>query len=681
MIRRQQRSRLASAITGATVTALLFAWLPAPWAQAAAGDRIDLRVLLVTNGDPNVEAIHSELATEGVPTTVVDLNNAARQTITPDFLSDTVATGPRAKYESVVLPNDAGGASTAILSAGELSALTAYEARFGIRQVDAYNWPSSSVGLNSPTFSGPLDGQSATVTAAGLLSPFQYLKGTFSVDDYDPAIAETWGYLATPLVGAAFTPLVSVNGSPVVGSYADAATGREQLVITSSFNSNQTWFRLMAHGFVTWMTKGVHLGYDRNYFAVNIDDVLLPDSRWSTSGNCTPGDNCPAGVASTTDIRMTANDVTNLLAWQRSNNFTLNLAFNAEGSVDAIANGGSDPLTTAALKKNAGSDPLTTALLKNRNQFVWLNHTYSHQFLGCLQDFSVIPWRCQTDAAGNTLYMSAANISSEISQNIAWAKLNKVHLTTSDLVTGEHSSLAFLPQQPNDNPNLASALAANGITSIASDASREPDQRIVGPAETVPRHPMNIFYNVATAAEEVSEYNWIYNSTADGGSGLCQSPGNTCIAPLSSTTGFTSYIVPLETRIALGHVLANDPRPHFMHQSNLTEDRIGYPVLAGVLTQYRSLFATNTGLLNLELGQQGTVLDQASAWKTTSNAGVISAYTLGGTLYVTSSTTGMSLVPVTVPQNVAFGTSYAGERSDYVAVSASSPLTLLSVSP
>ena len=662
MFRRQQQSRLARAITGATVTAFMFAWLPAPWAQAASGDRIDLRVLLVSNGDPNVEAIRSELATEGVPTTVVDLNNAARQTITPDFLSDTVATGPRAKYESVVLPNDAG----ASLSTDEVTALTAYEARFGIRQVDAYNYPQPSVGLNYPSYSGSLDGQAATVTAAGLQSPFPYLKGTFSVDDYAPAVAETWGYLATPL-GAAFTPLVTVNGSPVVGSYTDPATGREQLVITSSFNSSQTWFRLMAHGFVTWMTKGVHLGYDRNYFAVNIDDVLLSDSRWSTSGNCTPGDNCAAGVASTTDIRMTASDVTNLLAWQRSNNFTLNLAFNAEGSVDAIA--------------NAGSDPLTTALLNNRKQFVWLNHTYSHQFLGCLQDLSVIPWRCQTDGGGNTLYMSAANISSEISQNIAWAKLNKVQLSKSDLVTGEHSGLAVLPQQPSDNPNFASALSKNGIVSVASDASREPDQRIVGPAETVPRYPMNIFYNVATPAEEVDEYNWIYNSTGDGGSGLCENnPSSTCIAPLS-VSDFSSYIVPLETRIALGHVLANDPRPHFMHQSNLAEGRIGYPVLTGVLTQYRSLFATNAGLLNLELGQQGTVLDQASAWKTTSNAGVISAYTLGGTLYVTSSTTGKKLVPVTVPQNVAFGTSYAGERSAYVGVSASMPLTLLSVSP
>ena len=658
MFGRLQRSTLARTVVGATMTALLFALLPAPWAQAAAGDRIDLRVLVVTNGDGNVEAIRSELATEGVPTTVVDLNDAARPSITSDFLSDTVATGPRAKYQSVVLPNDAGGG----LSSGEVTALTDYEARFGIRQIDAYNYPQPSVGLNYPTAAGSLDGLATTVTAAGLQSPFQYLKGTFSVDNYDPNIGETYGYLAAP-ASAGFTPLVTVNGSPIVGSYTDSSSGREQLVITAAFNSSQTWFRLMAHGFVTWMTKGVHLGHDRNYFAVNVDDVLLPDSRWSTSGNCTPGDDCAAGVPSTSDIRMTANDANFLLTWQKNRNFTLSLAFNAAGSVDEIA--------------SAGSDPLTAALLQNKGQFSWLNHTYSHPFLGCLQDLTVIPWKCQTDTNGNILYMSKAAISAEIGNNVAWAKLNRVPISKSDLVTGEHSGLAVRPQQPNDNPNLAAALSANGIMSIASDASREPYQRIVGPAQTVPRHPMNIFYNVASEAEEVDEYNWIYTSLADGGSGLCENnPASTCIKPLS-TSDFSSYIVPLETRIALGHVLANDPRPHYMHQSNLAERRIGYPVLDGVLSQYRSLFATNAGLLNLELGQQATVLSRAAAWKATSNTGVISAYTLNGNVYVTSSVSGNRLVPVTLPQNVLFGTAYAGERSGYVSISSGTGLSLL----
>lgn len=646
MSRRPTPARLTRIVTVAAATACVFTGLPAVSSQAAS-DRVDLRVLLVSNGGSNVEAIRAELVAEGVPTTVVDLADSARAIITPSFLSDSVSTGDRARYQSVVLPNDSGGG----LGGDELAALAAYETRFGIRQVDAYTYPTASVGLGAPSYAGPLDGKDATVTVAGRQSPFPYLRDTFSVDDNAPGTDETYGYLAAP-VSAAFTPLVTIGGSPVVGAYADS--GREQLVITGAFNANQTWFRLMAHGVVTWMTKGVHLGYDRNYFAVQVDDVLLPDARWSTTGNCTPGDDCAAGVAATPDIRMGPDDVAYLANWQREHGFPVDLAYNAAGSVDAIASG--------------GSDPLTAALLASKGRFRWLNHTYSHQFLGCRQDFSVIPWRCQTDSAGNTLYLPQAEISAEISQNVAWARQNRVSVQSSDLVTGEHSGLAVAPQQSVDNPNLAGALSANGITGLASDASRESSQRPVGPAQTVPRHPMNVFYNVATPAEEVDEYNWIYNSVADGGSGLCQRPGSTCIAPLPTSTGFADSIVPLETRIAMGHVLGNDPRPHYVHQSNFTEGRIAYPVLEGVLSSYHRWFADNAGLLNLRLGQQRTVLQRAAAWSSANASGVVSAYTLGGRLYVSSAQKDKILVPVTVPPSVSFGTAYAGERSDYTSI-------------
>jgi hypothetical protein len=38
------------------------------------------------------------------------------------------------------------------------------------------------------------------------------------------------------------------------------------------------------------MTRGIHLGFDRNYFSAHIDDVFLADLRWSKDGDCTPGD-------------------------------------------------------------------------------------------------------------------------------------------------------------------------------------------------------------------------------------------------------------------------------------------------------------------------------------------------------------------------------------------------------
>ena len=98
-------------------------------------------------------------------------------------------------------------------------------------------------------------------------------------------------------------------------------------------------------------------------------------------------------------------------------------------------------------------------------------------------------------------------------------------MSTTELAPGEYSGLRILPQQPVDNPNLVQAINDNGIKWVAIDACREPAMRPIGNALGVPRHPIDVFYNVATKADETSEYNWIYDSAADGGSGLCTTNG------------------------------------------------------------------------------------------------------------------------------------------------------------
>jgi hypothetical protein len=360
---------------------------------------------------------------------------------------------------------------------------------------------------------------------------------------------------------------------------------------------------------------------------------------------------------------MTPADVDRLVAWQNTQGMKLDLAFNGAGSVEAIdAN---------------GTDPLTTKLVQNRNQFRWINHTYSHAFLGCVQDFSVVPWRCAVDpATGQTSWVPQATIQSEISDNVSFARTNGISLDSKELVTGEHSGLRSLPQMPGDNPNLAPALSRTGVRVLAADASRESSSRTVGPAVTLPRYPMNIFYNAATAAEEVDEYNWIYTPQAEGGSGICEANAatTTCIHPLPLNTGFTSYIVPLEARIALGHILTGDPRPHYAHQSNLTEDRILYPVLDQVLSRYRSLFAANTPLRNPRMSESSAELSMEQAWRAGADRS-IEAYVLDGVVTITNRGNASQNVPVTVPAGTRtqsllgllggslYGEAYAGGQS------------------
>ncbi|MFI0367925.1 hypothetical protein ACH35V_08595 [Actinomadura sp. 1N219] len=631
-----------------------------PLSASAAGPRIDLQVLVVTNGSASVTAVTQQLKAEGVPYKTVDLRAAGRPVIDEAFLSDTVDGTPRAKFQGVVLPNAAPFENDA-----EMAALAAYEKRFGIRQLDAHVRPSAAVGLNAPAYTGPMDGVTAQVTEAARADALRYLGGPVRFDDVEPGVGETTGFVATPLpddpdAGKSFKPFVTANVKGTAGAVAGVYThdGRSEMVLTFTSESEQWHFQTLGRGLVTWLTKGVHLGYDRNYFGVHVDDVFMPDARWSTEHNCTPTEDCEDGVE-TEDIRMEAGDVSFATQWQTQHGFVLDMAYNGAGSDEA------------ALKN--GVDPLTVAFVAVRDKFRWLNHTYSHPFLGCVQDNSTSPWQCRRNQSGQIVYVSAADIEREVSKNVQWASGRGIPVDASELVTGEHSGLRVTPQQPDDNPNLAPVLAKTGVKWTASDASREKAQRVIGSVRTVPRHPLNIFYNVGTAEEEVDQYNWIHTRRSDGGSGICEEDSS-CIEPLDPDSGYESYIVPVETRTALTHVLANDPRPHYAHQSNLAEGRILYPVLERVLSQYWSSFAANTPIINAPMSALGDELRRQDAWRAAVGAGAmdrgdVTAYVQDGTVTV-KAPAGLE-APVTAPEGTQdaggapFGQAYAGERSAY----------------
>ena len=646
--------------------------LPAGAAHADTAPRVDLRVLVVTDGGPSTDAITAELAAAGTPYTRIDLTRSGRTVIDAGFLADTVDGRPRARFQAVVLPSD----NPFPAGSAEMAALTAYEQEYDIPQVDAYTYARPEAGLQYPIhggYSGSIDGKRAEVTAAGKAGPFGYLDGAVPFEDNDPAIGESYAYLSKPVAGADFTPYVeaAIPGQPakgtLVGEYRH--DGRRELVVTFVYNRYQQQFRLLARGIVEWMTGGVHLGASRNYFSVHVDDVFAADDRWNSRLNCTPGDvDCTDPSATPDPIRMTAADVDHAVAWQNDKDFTLDFAYNGAGSVDHR-------------EDNNGADPLADRLIARRGEFRWINHTYSHPFLGCVQDTTVVPWKCATDADGSTRWMSRDDISDEIATNRVWGERAGLPLVNDELVTGEHSGMKVLPQQPEDNPNLALALDDNDIAWLGSDNSREPDQRQVGPATTVPRYPMNVFYNAGRAAEQVDEYNWIYTSRAQGGSGICEdNPATTtCLsAPLDAGTGYADHIVPLETRIALGHVLANDPKPHFIHQSNLAEDRIAYPVLDGVLDGYEALFTEDTPVVNPRMRDIGTELRRRSDWQAALRSGEVTAHRIGDT--VTVDAPGGLAVPATLPTGTelagaAFGEAYAGAVSGWTP-SAGDPLAL-----
>jgi hypothetical protein len=628
------------------------------------GQRIDLRVLVIgaTGNEPTFAAWKAELTREGVPfdAKVADAEGPFTDATFADYGS------AHAKYQAVILANgdlvhqvtnpDGSVSFPSALADSEWLALAKFEQTFGVRQISDATFPSPVHGLNGPTNTGEQGGNTGTLTTAGLAT-FPYLKGPVAIDNPSPTATDAFGYQATPaaqVAPASFDTLVAgPNGSSYLGVYTHP-DGREEMVLTVDSNENQLHAQLLRHGMLGWVTRGIFLGYQRNYYEMQVDDVFLPDARWSTTldrslvdgptaapdetqcdpllntpdnfiagggaAPTTPPATTPAGLPPCNPIRMTAADVSRLVAWQNTSGIKLDMVFNGSGSDDF------------KLDTLQATDPLLDAFLAAKSQFHWINHTYTHQ---------------QLDLA------TQAELNSEIGTNITWGLSQALPMDRSELVSGEHSGL--------HNPLMAGTLDALGVKWIAADNSREPAPYAIGGATTVPRYPSNVYYNVESQAEQLDEYNYIYLPPP---AGKCvNSATNTC----RTTAATWAQYVDSEATIMFRHLMANDPRPHFAHQSNLTGDGVLYTVVDELLRRYRAAFSPP--LVQLTHAQAGQTLQQSATWAANLAAGRVSGYLQDGLIHVSTTTT--MQVPVTgTPQ----GDVYGGERSGWFTVTPGQPL-------
>ena len=290
--------RARKALLGALVASLVAVpvALAATPRHAEPGQRIDLKVLLVAGSTSDSWA--ENLKREGIPYDVVVANPAA-DVVTDDMLADYA--GNRAKYEAVIV-----GAS---ISAHDDAALAKLESTFGIRRLSPYVYPNPAYGMDVPFQSGPQDGVTATLSAAGR-QVFPYLKGDVKIADEDKTVDEAWGYQAKPAAGEDFQSLVDgPGGSSYVGVHT-RADGRQEMVMTVASNATQSHAQLLRHGMINWVTRGVYLGLQRNYLELHVDDLFLGDDSWDPVTNTTNYD--PAAA-----IRMTAADLDQAAAWSQ----------------------------------------------------------------------------------------------------------------------------------------------------------------------------------------------------------------------------------------------------------------------------------------------------------------------------------------------------------------------------
>jgi hypothetical protein len=774
--------------------------------RIAPTQRLDAKVLLLSadGTEPGFAAWKYELTREGVPfDAVVSYTGAAKtSTLTDARLADYGA--QHAKYDAVILASgDLGhtianpGGTTSYLSAlgdDEWAALAKLERTFGVRQLSDYTAPSPAHGLVS-VGGASQDGKTGTLTAAGKAA-FPYLDGPLPIpnDDPDVATSEAFGYAGTPVDPANWQTLVDApGGGAYLGIYTHPDDGREEMVMTVAGNENQSHVQLLRHGMLNWVTRGVFLGFQRNYLELQVDDLFLGDDAWDPATHTTNYD--PAAAS-----RMTAGDVAQAVKWSQDHGIRLDFAFNGGGSALWMDQTG------------AGSDPLVSAIQTSKGAFGFVNHTYDHPNLDC---------------------SSAPFIAKEINDNKAWAAAHGLTIDPTEVVTGEHSGLAnSRPGNPGtidppsiddvqantgtttpgpvagvptgtydyalsarsaagestastitgvvvgaagttgntvdvsfnavchavsyqlyrrvattgtwslvgsltrpgtaatddgtdpitltfhddkadgtagtpptvngaalaaypQNPNYLTGVTGAGVRFVATDASKTYPQdpaNVAGaqwplgatftegtpPAsfQAVPRYPSNVYYNVSRQGQQLDEYNWIYVAPANGGGCVAIPDVTTC----RTTPATWAEYVASENTIMFRHLMGNDPRPHFMHQSNLadynsslpeTDPNQGgvlYPVVDGLLARYdAAIDRAKAPLVQLTSAQVAATLARQNAWAAHLAAGDVTAWLQDGKLHVKNASGGPVEVPLT---GTTFGDPYAGQRSGWKTIAA-----------
>jgi hypothetical protein len=740
-------------------------------AQIAPGQRVDLKVLLLSadGTEPGFGAWKAALDREGVPYTAIVADTA------PPLTAAQLSDGDHAFYQAVILAsgdlvhpvaNPNGTISyLSALADTEWAALTAFERTFGIRQLSDFTAPAPGHGLVAA--GGAMqDGALGTLTATGRLA-FPALKGAIPIANDDPAAGEAFGYVGTPVNPADWQTLVAApGGGAYLGIYTHPDDGREEMVMTVASNQFQSHNQLLRHGMLNWVTRGVYLGYERNYLELDVDDVFLGDDRWDPVANVTDYDPDHA-------IRMAPADVASAVAWQNRTGLRMNMVYNMGGVVP-------------------GGDALLQAFQGVKSQFRWINHTLEHPNLDCTTATYTAAQLTQnqarfnqflagapndpseavtgehsgiantrpgnpgtldppslddaepatgTLAAGNYVYgVTATTPAGETTASTAavavpanggaalswpsvchatsykvyrslagaWSLLATVPPVTPAFtdagpanVTYVDAGTAGTPAAPPaangaalapypQNPAFIPALTSAGIRTAAADASKEYPSPVTsatvgegvagnfakgqvfpdGPAWMVPRYPSNVYYNVANRADQLDEYNWIYTSPPLGG--CVPIPGvTTCnAAPVS----WQAY-VDSETRIMLRHLVDNDPRPHYFHQTNIAQADLSrpasdttvggtlYAIIDTLLARYDAgVDRAKAPLVQLTPTQIAATLVRQRAWAGQTR---VTAWLQDGRVHVSNAGSAPADVPLT---GTTAGDPYDGQRSGWTTV-------------
>jgi hypothetical protein len=591
-------------------------------------DPRDMKILVIAadGTEPNFPAIKSTLEQLGLPYTVL---LSSQTTLTDSTLWDGVSHG---YYQGIILTTGsllyfdvATNSWPSAFTTAEWNTLWNYEAMFGVRQVTAYTlpgWPDT-YGLADPTYAyqdtltTPL--QTKLTTAGNAV--FSDLKPNANI-----TISGAWTYLATVAPGENVTPLLTTtNGAYTIAAVKTYADGRQNLAITADGNPYLVHTLLLSYGTMNWLTKGVFLGERHASMGIQPDDILIDDDIWNTTA-----------MTDTTGItfRMSGTDLTRFNTWQNSTRTKFPLAsslkvefpFNGEGSTGIYT-----------------PDTLSSAVVANKAQFNWITHTFTHANLDAI---------------------TAADTVAELQQNLDYATQSGFTNFYKDAMVQPDISGLY-------NLTFQQAAYNWGIRYLISDTSRTgwnnptPNTGFTTPSGllVVPRHTTNLFYNLRTQAQWVSEYNCYYGPTGTCAGGAWR----------YWTTNLTyNQILDTESNLWLQWLLKWDIDPIMFHQPNTgaynnTNSLLG-DLINATLTKYSAV--SNLPIKNMTEHEIGVAMTNRMAYNA---SGVTATWYPGSKITVT--TIKAATIPVTGIKYGGNTETYGGQSISHINMSANQTIS------
>ncbi|HYN96967.1 MAG TPA: hypothetical protein VES42_24260 [Pilimelia sp.] len=620
-------------------------------AAAALGDQTRLRalVLAVDADDFGVPTWKSMLDRVGASYDVLHTRTAA---LTPETLVAPDGTG---RYNAILLTNsmllygEGGGFFTA-LNVEEWNRLWAYERDYGVRQAALYTshgtWPENYC-LTGSSEGGVGDTPlPVSLTAAGA-QIFDYLKA-----DAQIPVVQSYVYRTRIAAGCAAEAVLTA-GDDVLGVRTTSPDGRERLALTFTSNEHLLHSHALVYGLFRWASRGLHLGEQRRFLTVDVDDWFNTADHYHEDGTIEyePG------------YRVTGHDAYNLHQRQvalraehpTAPDFTVNLAYNGEDA---------DPAGGNACAPDGGVDTLTATTRCLADEFRWVNHTLTHPELN---------------------FTDYATSRAEIENNAAAGASLGLDVPASVLKTGEYSGLGVYNDDPDNdtgpptdhglaasNPHLLQAAKDLGVRYLhgnMSFPSHVPSCFNCGithplePAVTVvPDWPTNVAYFTTAPAEQTTFYNSFFG------------PGG--LFPYWSRNLSYDEIIDYEAGLALNRLATGSAYTHTFHIANVRDYGGGNTLLTDwldrVLDKYEALFAAP--VLNPDWPALGAYADGRTAHFAGLAAGADAVYDrAAGTITVTSPQAGTVTVSgAQTAQSQAYGT----EVSAPVALDAATPATV-----